>query len=247
MDIPPPPEPPSSNPGDPFPRTHWSVILAAGDSQSPEAVAARDAFCRDYYPPVRAYFARAFHDPDRADDLTQGFFQQLFAKHWLKDVRRERGKFRAFLTTCVKRYAANAAARDRAQKRGGHGENVPLDELENGSYEPLQLVESDSAVAAFDRAWAEGIVARAIARLRAESAANGQRDLFAALKCYLQGGGPPQADTATRLGLELSNVKSSIHRLRQRYGDLLRAEVAKTVPWEDVEEELRYLLEIMFR
>lgn len=231
-----------------FCTTHWSAVLAAGRSPGPEAAAALESLCRTYWRPVYAHVRRRGHDMETARDLTQEFFTRLIEGHWLRPADPQRGRFRSFLLRCLSGFLIDEWRRSTAQKRGGGREFFSLDEAREEEQWGLGPIEVFTPEQAYDRRWAEALIARANARLRASYESEGQRERFEALKEYLLSGHEPAsyANVAAQLALTLPAVKSAIYKLRQRYGDAIRAEIAETVSRpEDVEQELAHLLEAL--
>jgi RNA polymerase sigma-70 factor (ECF subfamily) len=226
-----------------FDSTRWSIVLAAARDPSERARAALSDLCETYWYPVYAYVRRRGHAPDEAEDLTQAFFAKLLEKRYVRDADPERGRFRSFLLAAVKHFLSNERDRVEALKRGGGRPLVSLDlETAEGRYrvEPSHDVTPERV---YERRWALTLLDRTLARLRAEYERAGQAPRFERLKGYLTGeasGGYAEAMAA--LGLSEGAVKVAVHRLRRRYRELLRAEIAETV--EDasaVEGELRAL------
>lgn len=231
-----------------FRTTHWSAVLAAGGSPGPKAAAALESLCRAYWRPVYTHVRRRGHDLEAARDLTQEFFSRLIEGHWLRPADPQRGRFRSFLLRCLSAFLIDEWRRSTAQKRGGGREFFSLDEAREEEQWALEPVENFTPEQAYDRRWAEALIARANARLRATYEAEGQIGRFEALKAYLLGGHEPAsyAEAAAQLALTLPAVKSAIYKLRQRYGDAIRAEIVETVSRpEDVEQELSHLLEAL--
>lgn len=235
-------------PGGRFATTRWSLVLAAGDSKSPRWREALETLCQAYWPAVYAYVRRRGHDAVEAQDLTQGFFTQLLEKHYLKDARRERGKFRSFLLTAVKNYLTNEWDRARAQKRGG--ENVPLsldfDIVEN-QYN-LEPADQETPDKIFEKRWALTLLERIMNRLREELQASGNRERAERLLPFLteDKADLPYKQVGQELGMSESAVKVAIHRMRKRYGALLRAEIGDLVDRPDeVDQEIRYLFAVL--
>jgi DNA-directed RNA polymerase specialized sigma24 family protein len=226
-----------------FATTHWSVVLRAGDTQAPESRVALETLCSVYWHPLYAFVRGGGYAPDEARDLTQEFFARLLEKKWLKDADPERGRFRTFLLAALKHFLANEWKAAHRQKRGGDAAFVSVEELEEAErYEP-ELADRESAEKAYDRRWAEAVLARVLERLRSEWNASGHGARYEALKSFLaEDDGPAYAELSRQLGLSENGIATSIHRLRRRYGELFRAEIAETVsePTE-VEGEIRYL------
>jgi DNA-directed RNA polymerase specialized sigma24 family protein len=219
-----------------FHTTRWSVVLAAGDEQ-PQAL---ETLCRAYWGPLHAYACWRGHSPDEARDLTQDFFARLLEKNWLDDVKPEGGRFRSFLLTAMQRFLITAYQRSVAQKRGGGAISIPLE----GIAEPPALGEGDSPEAAFDRQWARTLLDRAHERLCAE-ASIAKVQHFDALERFLSCEPAPgeYESLSSRLGMTKNALAAAVRRLRLRYRDAFRAEVAETVSSScDVEEEMRALL-----
>jgi RNA polymerase sigma-70 factor (ECF subfamily) len=227
---------------DDFHTTHWSVVLhARGDSTGAQRSLAR--LCEAYWYPLYAFARRQGHAPHDAQDLTQEFFARLLAKGWLDAVARERGKFRSWLLASMKHFLANEWDRAQAQKRGGRTTIVSFDDdSAEARYrrEPADPVTADRL---YDRGWALTLLDRVLARLREEAAQSGKLAQFDALKGALTGEKAPYAEIGATLGMSEGAVKVAVHRLRERYRALLRAEVADTVATAtEIDDELRHLL-----
>lgn len=231
-----------------FTTTHWSVVLSAGHPESPSAQQALDLLCRNYWYPLYAFVRREGHSPMDAEDLTQGFFAKLVEKNYLGQVHRERGKFRSFLLAALRHYVCDEYDRDRALKRGG-GRVVRWDEADRS--EERYRNEKDETLSPerlYDREWAVTLLERALERLRREYRAAEKEALFERLKLFAAGGKSdlPWSEVAAQAGLTESALKSALHRLRRRYRDLIRDEVAQTVSGpQEVEEELRHLIALV--
>ncbi len=241
---------------DAFSATHWSVILAAGESQAdPEnSRAALAALCQTYWPPLYTYARARGHSVHDAQDLTQGFFAYLLEHKIYKRADREKGKFRSFLLASFKNFLSDAGDRERAQKRGGGGDFVTFDESRAAAAESLfnSHPAGESGFAQdrlFERTWAEMLVGTALARVAAAYKGEAKETLFEQLKNFLTVGAAPlpsYADLATRLGLAESTLRSQVTRLRARYREILRSEVRRTVNTEaEVDGELRELLRVL--
>jgi RNA polymerase sigma factor (sigma-70 family) len=231
-----------------FMTTHWSVVLQAGQSHSPQATAALEALCRSYWYPLYAYARRNGHSPHDAQDLTQEFFARLLEREYLKLANPQQGRFRTFLLTSLKRFLINDWKKRHRTKRGGGKEVFSLDEATAESRfvsEPAVAQPSDPL---YDQGWARILLERTLAALRAEFEQARKLDLFERLKVYVWGERSALTHTAmaAQLGMTEGAVKVAVHRLRQRYGELLRAEVAQTVTTAvEVDEELRYLVSVI--
>ena len=231
----------SSGGGDRFATTHWSLVVSAGQAPSPEAGRSLAVLCENYWFPLYAFVRRAGHSPEDAQDLTQEFFARVLEKHFLAAADREKGKFRTFLLTALKRFLANEYDRAGAQKRGGGRTIVSLEGLEaRYGREPANTLTPERI---FERQWAISLLDRVLRRLQNETTADGKDELFDVLKGHLMGSKPTSyAATAVRLGMSEGAVKAAAHRLRRRYRELLREEIAQTVTSpEEIEEEIRYL------
>jgi RNA polymerase sigma-70 factor (ECF subfamily) len=199
--------------------------------------------CRSYWYPLYAFIRRHGHDAHEAEDLTQEFFARLLAKQFLAGAQREKGRFRTFLLMAVKRFLANEYDRAQAQKRGGGQTIVSLDGLEPEARYRREPVHSLTAERLFQQQWALTLLEKVLARLQAEMHGTGKAALFEALKGALACRNTESyAVTAAGLGITEGAVKVAVHRLRRRYRDLLRDEIAQTVASpEEVEDEIRCL------
>ena len=237
---------PASSTGDPqFHTTHWSLIAAATGDGGEQAQAALEEVCRAYWYPVYAFIRRRGQPAEDAGDLTQAFFATLLEKEYLADADRERGRFRAFLLTAVARFVAKERDKAAAQKRGGGRQLFPIDLADGEARYRHEPAHDWTAERVFERRWALTLLDRTLARLRAEHATAGKQALFDALKVYLTGeaGAPPLRHVAGQLQMTEGAVKVAVHRLREKYREALRAEVAQTVAAEgDVDDELGLLL-----
>lgn len=229
-----------------FETTRWTVVLAAGEGDETEAREALATLCRSYWHPVYAYLRARGHARQEAEDLTQGFFTRLIEKDALRHARRERGRFRSFLLASLKNYVANEWDRERAQKRGGERGPVRLetDEIERRLF--LDAADRTTPEDLFLEHWTLTLLDRVMAALGREMRERGKEDEFDALKDLLtpQTPGLQYKDIAERLDTTEGAVKVRVHRLRKRFGVLLRREVAEVVASPDqVEDELGALLE----
>jgi RNA polymerase sigma-70 factor (ECF subfamily) len=231
-----------------FVTTHWSAVLAAGGNDTTKAQAALENLCRTYWYPLYAYVRRRGHSPEDAKDLTQAFFARLLQRNWVAHADRERGRFRTFLLTAASRFLSDEWDRLRAQKRGGGAEHLPvqLDTAETRyGHEP---VDKSTPEQCYERQWALTLLDTVLQRLRAEYEGEGKGFLFATLHPCLIGSREtqPYAQLAVTLKSTEGAVKLTVHRLRKRYRQLLRAEIAQTiVASEEVDDELRHLFTIL--
>jgi len=230
-----------------FATTHWSVVLAAGSENTPEALAALERLCRAYWYPLYAYVRREGYGPEDAQDLTQGFFAQLLARHSLANVAPEKGRFRSFLLAAMRHFLSAERARAHALKRGGRAETVSLDAQEAEARYRLEPVDRLDAERIYERRWAMTLVEQALARLRDESAAAGKAELFERLRRFVVGESEATwGEAGAELGLSEGAMKAAVHRLRERYRVLLRDEVAHTVAEPaEIETEVRYLITVL--
>jgi len=231
-----------------FTATHWSVVLMAGQTSSPEAAGALERLCRTYWYPLYVYVRRQGQSPHDAQDLTQEFFARLLEKKYLRLADPERGKFRAFLLKSLKHFLVNEWEKARTQKRGSGQCVVPLDaEIAESRYaaEPTQALTLDEV---YEKRWAATLIEAVLARLRESYAAAGRLPTFETLKGFIWGDQTTfsYAETASKLALTEGAAKVAVHRLRSRYREFLRAEIAKTVATPgEVDEELQHLIAVL--
>jgi RNA polymerase sigma-70 factor (ECF subfamily) len=227
-----------------FVTTHWSVVLTAGRSDTTRARAALEQLCRNYWHPLYAYVRRAGYSREEAQDLTQEFFARLLAQNTVARADPARGRFRSFLLASLKHFLVNEWERAHAQKRGGYAQFLALDYDTAETRWVQPVAPGDTPDRAFDRQWALALLDVVLGRVRKEYADSGRDELFVGLKDTLTGGRSeiPYRELAARLGLSEGAVKVAAHRLRQRYRELLREEIASTVAGpEEVKEELKHL------
>jgi len=228
-----------------FTTTHWSLVGAAQSDEASQSQArsALEQLCQAYWYPLYAFVRHRGHSVADAQDLTQSFLARFIETSGFASADRERGRFRTYLLGAVKHFLANEWHRARRQKRGGGLTFLAWDALDAEARYALEPSQSADPEKDFDREWALELVARALEKLRTESEAGGKEKLFEALRGSLTGEEPPRNQTAARLGMTEGAVKVAVHRLRQRYRELLRAEITETVSNpSDVESEMRYLV-----
>ena len=233
-----------------FATTHWSLVLAAGGSESEQSREALAMLCQLYWYPVYVFIRRHERSADEAGDLTQEFFVRVLDKSYLKQADPQRGRFRSFLLACLRHFLSNEADRARTVKRGGRHVILPL-EIETGE-QRYQLEPRDELTPekVFDRRWTLTLLERVLAQLRIEQVDHGKEQLFEALKEFLTGDseGVPYSVAGRKLGMSDDAVKVAVHRLRRRFRDLLTAEVAQTVSDpKDVRDEIRHLIDSVSR
>jgi DNA-directed RNA polymerase specialized sigma24 family protein len=232
-----------------FRTTHWTVVLRAREADSTQAARALSDFCEAYWPPLYAFLRHRGHASPEAQDLVQGFFAHLLEQNTLSRADQEKGKLRTFLLGSLQNFLFNEYDRARALKRGGGKQILSIDEhlpeAEASMMDTMHL--SDSA--AYDLVWASNVVKRAWQRLEKEFEADGKAESLEVLRPFVAGGGrtpPNQEEAATELGIPIATLRTWLSRLRQRYREALRVEVASTVsdPTE-VDQELHYLYQIL--
>ena len=232
-----------------FTTTHWSVVLAA-QGPSPAAQEALEKLCRTYWRPIYGFVRRQGVGPEEAKDLTQGFFALLLERRNLNAVRQEKGRLRSYLLASLKYFLANEHNRATAIKRGAGQQLIPLEDLrerERVGYEPSETLAADQI---YERRWALSVLEQVSARLRTEYRAAGPASagLFDQLEKSLtdEPDRPSPADTAEEFGMTVSAVRQASYRLRQRYRQVLREEVAHTVMLPgDIDDEVRHLISVL--
>jgi RNA polymerase sigma-70 factor (ECF subfamily) len=233
-----------------FPTTHWSLVVEAGGPRTPESGAALAALCETYWYPLYAWARRSGYAEEEARDLIQGFFARFLEKDYLKDRSPAKGKFRSYLLAALRHFATDEYDRTQAKKRGGGQCVLPL-ELDIADGERRYLREPSHNVTPeyiYELRWAFTLMRRALAGLRTQFEETGRSDYYGTLEGFLPGGRYARTyeEAAERLGLTVSKVKGAVHRLRGKYREMLRTEVAHTVSRpEDVEEEIRHLIEVV--
>jgi RNA polymerase sigma-70 factor (ECF subfamily) len=234
----------SSTSGDLFLTTRWTVILQAGRSHTPQSDDALQELCRTYWYPLYAFVRRQGHSREDAEDLTQTFFAQLLEKSWLEQLSSDKGRFRGFLHAAMKHFLANEWDKAHAQKRGGAVPHLSLDWQGADSTYQLMPAAELSPDKVFDRAWSITLLERVLARLEEENTSEGKAEHFAQLKGLLALGQSAIAypELAIQLGLSEGAARVAVHRLRKRYRELLREEVAQTLAEPaEVDGEMRAL------
>jgi RNA polymerase sigma factor (sigma-70 family) len=239
---------PSPQPNACFLTTHWSVVLAAGRSDTTRAQLALEQLCQTYWYPLYAHVRRRGHSPHDAQDLTQAFFACLLERQSLMNVDPGRGRFRSFMLGAINHFLASEWAKSQAQKRGGGRQILSLDAAaaeERLDLEPADPLTPDQA---FDKEWATALLDKVLTQLEDEFRGENKMRMFDVLKQTLTGSraAQPYAELAAQLHMNEGAVKTAVHRLRRRYRELLQAEIANTVTSPDeVKEEMSYLCKTM--
>jgi RNA polymerase sigma-70 factor (ECF subfamily) len=227
-----------------FTTTHWSVVLAAAREPSPEAAQALAQLCHAYWYPLYAYVRRKGYDLADAQDLTQEFFARLLEKNYVGAADRRKGKFRSFLLASLEHFLAKEWKRAHRLKRGGGQTIIAWDACNPEEQYRLEPADDWTAERIYERRWALTVLEQAMAGLEAEYAAAGKQRLFDELRPFISGEDDEveYPGLAARLPMSEGALRVAVHRLRQRYGESVRAEIAKIVQApEEIEEELRHL------
>ena len=230
-----------------FDTTNWTVVLKAGSGDTTGCRDALGALCETYWYPVYAFVRQSGASAADAEDLTQAYFTRFLEKKYLEDIRPEKGRFRAFLLVSVRNFLNNARDRERAQKRGGGIRALPIEAEDGERRYAREPVDSVTPEVLFERAWVQAVLDQALARLEAEREGDLNGDRFVQLRPFLTGDGPAAtyAELAAEWGVGEPAVRVALHRLRRRFGALLREEVGRTVANPgDVEAEVRHLLTV---
>jgi RNA polymerase sigma-70 factor (ECF subfamily) len=231
-----------------FNTTHWSIVRLAGGEPSPERAAALEKLCRAYWPPVYFFARRKGCSDADAKDFTQQFFSLLLARNDFAGLDVAKGKFRTFLLAAFTHFLANEHDRASALKRGGGKITLPLDELTDEQLAQFSAAENFPPAKLFDKSWALAVLSRSLENLKTEMAAAGKRPQFATLKLFLtaDGDAASYAEAAQTIGVAANSVPVLVHRLRQRYRELVRAELAQTVATpSDLDEEMHHLFAVL--
>jgi RNA polymerase sigma-70 factor (ECF subfamily) len=227
-----------------FPTTRWSLVLQAGGSQAPLAQESLAELCGSYWYPLYAYIRRRGYDPDEARDLTQDFFARALEKGLLAEADPSRGRFRSFLRTVCAHFLANRRDWDQARKRGGGRTILPIDSVDAEGRYARELANEVTPERIFDRSWALTLLGRVLDQLGREYDEAGKAAAFEALRGMLSGDSEVQSYTAVaiRLGTSEGAARVAALRLRRRYGELLRQEIAATLAEpDDVDDEIKAL------
>jgi RNA polymerase sigma-70 factor (ECF subfamily) len=228
-----------------FATTQWKIVLEARDGSDSQARLALELLCHAYWFPLYAYVRSRGHEADQARDLTQAFFTDLLGRNFLDAIDRSKGRFRSFLLASLEHFLSHERDKADALKKGGGAQPISLDSADAETYYRMEPDDPVTPELVFERRWGMTVMERTMERLRAEYA--DQPGRFEQLKPCLTGDNPEgYARIAATLGMTETAVKAAVHRLRRRFGHLLREEIAETVssPTE-VDEELHYLLAVV--
>jgi RNA polymerase sigma factor (sigma-70 family) len=229
-----------------FATTRWTLVLAAGHDESDVSRTALAGLCELYWPPLYAYARRRGHSVEDAQDLTQAFFTRLIEKHDVQAADPQRGRFRSFLLASFKHFLANEWDRQQAQKRGGGWWPVVIEGEAAEARYAAAAADALTPETLFERQWAEGVLARARAALRAECTAAGRADAYDRLEGMLTGEKRLYADIAREMGTTAGAIQVRVHRLRRRFRELLEEEVGATVSDDgEMDEEIRHLIAVL--
>jgi DNA-directed RNA polymerase specialized sigma24 family protein len=231
-----------------FSTTHWSTVLAAADHGSAQSAEALEKLCRAYWYPLYAHVRQRGHDATEAEDLTQEFFLRFLAKDYLTHLRRGRGRFRNYLLTALNHFLADEWDRERRVKRGGGVRPLRIDFEAGEEFYRDEPVDQASPDRLYERRWALAALQYVLAQLREEYEQKGKGRLFDVLKNLLVDDPEelPWASACVELGMSEGALRIAAHRLRRRYGELFRREIANTVSTpEEIDEEMRYLLAVL--
>ena len=231
-----------------FATTHWSVVLASAQGDSPQTAAALEQLCRTYWYPLYAFVRRQGHSPHDAEDLLQAFFARFLEKHYLDDVDRSRGRFRSFLLAALRHFLADEWDKATAAKRGGRVQFFSLDSQAAESRYWEEPASDLTPEKLYEQRWACVLLEQVMQRLEQDAADAGKGHFFAALKPFLVGESRSvsYAELAAQFGVSEAALKMKVQRLRHRYQRLLREEIAHTVASpEEVEDEIHYLFRVL--
>jgi RNA polymerase sigma-70 factor (ECF subfamily) len=223
-----------------FATTHWSVVLSAG--QGAEEALLR--LCQAYWPPLYTFIRRRGHAVHEAQDLAQSFFAHVLENRALATVAPSKGRFRSFLLVSLKHFLDNEWHKAHTQKRGGGHTFISWDDLKPEERESLEPRDDSTPDKLFNRRWALMLLERVMNQLRNECVAARKGELFEKLKVYLTGNaaGKSYQQLAAELNMSEGAVKVTIHRLRRRFGELVREQISRTVAGPDeVNDEIRQL------
>ena len=231
-----------------FVTTRWSMILRAGEGDSPKAHEALETLCRTYWSPLYAYLRRTGRSPEDAQDLTQGFFVHFLERNFTERADPDKGRFRSFLLGALKKFVSNEGDKARAQKRGGDRIFISLDAHtaeERFRIEPQDTLDPQKV---YERRWAMALLERVFDRLQRSYAESGKEAIYSRLQVHLREGkdGGRYSEAAVSLGMEEGTVKVEVFRMRQAFRELFRDEIAQTVEnIGEIHDEIRHLYTVL--
>jgi RNA polymerase sigma factor (sigma-70 family) len=231
-----------------FPSTHWSVVLATHTHDPARARAALQQLCTVYWYPLYAYLRRRGQQPADAEDLVQGFIAHLLARQFFQIADPGKGRFRSYLLISLNHFVADIAERDGRQKRGAGVPLLSLDVITAEHRYAQEPADPHNPEQLFERRWALTLLDAVLQRLEREAAESGRRELFRQIKGVLLGerSGVPYAQLAPQVGMSEAALTMTVHRLRRRYRELIREEIAHTVSRPvEIEEEMRHLFQVL--
>jgi RNA polymerase sigma factor (sigma-70 family) len=229
-----------------FATTHWSVVLSVREKNASAGADALEVLCRSYWYPLYAYVRRRGYSPEDAQDLTQTFFERLLAKDFLRNVDREKGKFRSFLLASLNHFLSDEKDRANRQKRGGGRIFLSLDAQEAEERYRIEPHIEATAERIYERRWAFTVLELVLQRLASEYEQAGKAEQFSLMKEFLQGENPSYTEVATNLGMTEGALRVAVHRMRQRFGELLKWEIAQTVASPaEIDEELNHFFQVL--
>jgi RNA polymerase sigma-70 factor (ECF subfamily) len=233
-------------PADAFATTRWSLVAAAAGRESPPAQQALAQLCQAYWYPLYAFVRRRVGSVEQSQDLTQAYFAWLLEKNTVALADPQRGRFRAFLLASLKNFLANEWEKQRTQKRGGGRTVLSLDFEAGESRFRLEPADQLTPERLFEKQWALTLLENVLCELRQEHAAAEKLHQFETLKPFLGGSAGGYSQAAAQLGMSENAARVAAHRLRQRYKELLRAQIAHTVASPDeVDDEIRRLFDVL--
>jgi RNA polymerase sigma-70 factor (ECF subfamily) len=237
-----------TSPAHVFPSTHWSVVLATHTHDPSRARSALQQLCTVYWYPLYAYLRRRGQQPADAEDLVQGFIAHLLARQFFQVADPDKGRFRAYLLISLNHFVADVAEHDGRQKRGDGEPLLSLDAITAERRYAQEPVNPYTPEQLFERRWALTLLDTVLQRLEREAAESGRADLFRQIKGVLLGerSGVPYAQLAPQLGMSEAALTMTVHRLRRRYRELIREEIAHTVSRPvEIEEEMKHLFQVL--
>jgi len=231
-----------------FPSTHWSVVLAAGADNLARAREALEQLCAAYWYPLYCFLRRRGHQPADAEDLVQGFIAHLLEGRFFQAADPDKGRFRSYLLASLKHFVADAAAWSGRQKRGDGRPLLSLDVMQAERRYAQEPIDPGNPEQFYERRWALTLLENVLRRLETEATESGRADLFCQVKSVLLGdrGEVTYAELAPQLGLSEAALTVTVYRLRRRYRELVREEIAQTVSRPvEIDEEMRHLFRVL--